>query len=188
MGTPHHGALLAERGLDVVGLDYEVFDLVDGIAGILTDPNSTFSWLLPWLATHLNFTTWLAQATTGEMLATLGLGYGLPVLGQMRPGSAFLQHLNGSGNLSREASAVTHPGRDGVRRPRYWRVAWPSAWRPSTQDRVADSLQVAITMLDAAAAYLYHQHRGTRRRSGCISSSPAWRRSCGWWIRPGAGR
>lgn len=158
MGTPHHGALLAERGLDLVGLHYELFDLVNGIAGILTDPKSTFSWLLPWLTTHLNFTAWLAQATTGELLATLGLGYGLPVLGQMRPGSAFLQHLNSSGNLSREASAVqTRVGMVFVARE-FWRGGVAVGLAPQYQNHVAESLQIAATMLDAAAAYVYHNY------------------------------
>lgn len=154
MGTPHEGALMAARALNYVGANNELMGYLNFVVAMVGGPENEFSWMWPFMAGHLNFVSWLANATAAEILWTLGFANGAPVLGQMVPNSAFLTQLNSSTNLSRERSAVgTRVGMVFAARE-YWRAGAAVGLAPQIQDSVATSVQTAIVILDAAAAYV----------------------------------
>ncbi len=154
MGTPHEGALMAARALNYVGANNELMGYLNFVVAMVGGPENEFSWMWPFMAGHLNFVSWLANATAAEILWTLGFANGAPVLGQMVPNSAFLQQLNSSTNLSREASAVSKRIGMVFAAREYWRAGAAVGLAPDLQASVATSMQTAIVILDAAAAYI----------------------------------
>jgi hypothetical protein len=158
MGTPHEGALLAQRGTDVLGFNDEIFGLVNAVIAVVGGPENEFSWMWPFLLPHASFVQVLSAASISELLVTFGLGAVVPVLGQMLPQSAFLQNLNGGLNLARESATVRDRiGMVFVARE-YWRAGLAAGLRPEVQQSVAEKTQVAIVMIDAVAAYVYHNY------------------------------
>jgi len=154
LGTPHEGALLASRALSVLGVNQQVFGSVNFLISVLGGAPNEFTWMWPFLASHLTGVSAIASTSVAELAATLGLTTGVPVLGQMAPGSLYLSQLNSDANLTREANAVAQRvGLVFVARD-YWRAGIAVALRPEAQDTVAQTTQGAIVMFDAAAAYL----------------------------------
>jgi pimeloyl-ACP methyl ester carboxylesterase len=158
LGTPHEGALLAERAISVIHVNQQVFSSVNFLVSLLGGAPNEFTWMWPFLAGHLGGVSAIASSSVAEIIATLGVATGVPVLGQMAPGSAYLSQLNSPPNLAREANAVAQRvGLVFVARE-YWRAGIAVALRPEYQDYVAETTQVAIVLFDAAAAYLRHQY------------------------------
>jgi len=154
LGTPHEGALLAERALSVISLNQQLFGSVNFLVSVLGGAPNEFTWMWPFLAAQVGGVSGIASSSVVELVATLGVATGVPVLGQMAPGSAFLSQLNSPPNLTREANAVAQRvGLVFVARD-YWRAGIAVATAPEYQDYVAQTTQVAIVMFDAAAAYL----------------------------------
>jgi pimeloyl-ACP methyl ester carboxylesterase len=154
MGTPHEGSLLVARTLSVIAFNQQLFDHVNLITAVLSGEPNEFTWMWPFLAGQVGWTAGLAATTIGELATTLGITLAAPVLGQMVPGSAFLSQLNGPPNLIREAAAIQQRvGMVFVARD-YWNAGVAVALRPEWQDSVAQNKQIAITLLDAGAAYV----------------------------------
>jgi len=154
LGTPHQGALLASRALYVLGVNQQIFGSVNFLISILGGAPNEFTWMWPFVAVHLGGVASITSMSVVELAATLGVATGVPVLGQMDPGSAYLSQLNSPPNLAREANAVAQRvGLVFVARD-YWRAGIAVAVRPEWQDSVAQTTQTAIVVFDAAAAYL----------------------------------
>jgi hypothetical protein len=131
-----------------------LFGSVNFLISVLGGAPNEFTWMWPFVGGHLASVSALASASVGELATTLGVATGVPVLGQMVPGSAFLNQLNSPLNLAREAGAVAQRvGLVFVARD-YWRGGIAVALRPEWQDTVAETTQLAIVFFDAAAAYL----------------------------------
>ena len=154
LGTPHEGALLAQRAISVIGVNQQLFGSVNFLISVLGGAPNEFTWMWPFVAAHLGGVSALASASVAELVATLGIATGAPVLGQMAPGSAYLSQMNSPPNLTREAGTVgQRVGLVFVARD-YWRAGIAVALRPEAQDTVAQTTQAAIVVFDAAAAYL----------------------------------
>jgi pimeloyl-ACP methyl ester carboxylesterase len=154
LGAPHEGALLASRALHVLGVNQQIFGSVNFLISILGGAPNEFTWMWPFVAAQLGGVASITSSSVAELAATLGVATGVPVLGQMAPGSAYLNQLNSPPNLAREANAVAQRvGLVFVARD-YWRAGIAVALRPEWQDSVAQTTQTAIVIFDAAAAYL----------------------------------
>ena len=154
LGTPHEGALLAERALDIMHVNQQLFGTVNFLVSVLNGAPNEFSWMWPFLSWSMGGVSSLASTTVVELAATLGVATGVPVLGQMSPRSDFLKQLNSPGNLARERGAVgQRVGLVFVARE-YWRAGIAVALAPEHQDYVAETTQIAIVTFEAAAAYL----------------------------------
>jgi pimeloyl-ACP methyl ester carboxylesterase len=154
LGTPHEGAFLAQRALDIVHVNQQLFGSVNFLISVLGGAPNEFTWMWPFLSGSMGGVASLSSSTVAELAATLGVATGVPVLGQMAPESAYLKQLNAPPNLAREASAVAQRvGLVFVARD-YWRAGIAVALAPEYQDYVAQTTQVAIVLFDAAAAYL----------------------------------
>lgn len=159
LGSPHGGALLAERLTSVTrfyldtGNDLALLLWMLGASG----PTNQFSGI------------WFSPGMTPARIAVAGLGLVLqqvlievqnaiapilsaPVLQDMRPGSAALTALNSGGNLARESAAV--PRRVGmVFVARDWGLAAPFvAAKPEWQYDAAQRLNEAVVVLSS----IYH--------------------------------
>jgi pimeloyl-ACP methyl ester carboxylesterase len=106
VGTPNQGAPLAAN-LPML------FDFNWWIGYSISDVYASFGdccdwqWVLGQLGPWLGLTQWLSTASLSDVVTTLGVSVGVPVIPQMSPFSPYLNDLNGGGNLGREAASVS---------------------------------------------------------------------------------
>jgi len=160
LGSPHGGALLAERLPAVTSFYLGTGDKLALLLWTLgaSGPTTQFSgiWFSPgmtpvrYAVAGLGLLLQQAFITVQEQIAPI---LAAPVLNDMRPGSAALNALNTSGNLARESAAV--PKRVGmVFAARNWWVAAPFvAAKPEWQLPAAQRLQDAVGVLGFIQAY-----------------------------------
>lgn len=104
LGTPNQGAPLVTN----LGL---VAHFQSTMGWLVSDVHSAFAVCCDWdgvwptVEWWMAVTYWMGHASLQELIASLGVSIGAPVVAQMAPTSAYLRDLNG-GNVNREAAAV----------------------------------------------------------------------------------
>ena len=153
LGTPHAGAPLVSRFTEwasyasatslYVGLVHQAFNRPSGTSWVAGQVHPMLGWVLGF-----------AQSAVLDVAGSLAIDWRLPVMEDMRPGSAFLRDLNSQANLSREAFDA--PRRAGVisyAHNFYWAGPMRAAF-PEHADAIAASLYSTIAGIDFWAAWI----------------------------------
>ncbi len=154
VGTPHEGALLAQRAFAVANASTTLFNLMQIGSGVINNPFPGVEQVRPIVLVSL-WETWnLATLTLQQLVTTLGISFSAPVLGQMAPGSLFLRSLNSGGNLAREDAEIRKRiGLIFVAHD-YWKMGAAVGLRPEWQARGYEIKQTAIASFEIGAFLL----------------------------------
>lgn len=157
LGTPHTGALLSQRALDVIGFNHALYNLV----GLATSfgRGTTFEWVYTALRSVYDTTLQLSWGTAARLGGTLAVMNYVPVAPQIVPGSAFLLGLNGPGNLAREGSAIKRRVGLTFTADQYWRAGLGVGLAPDQREWVWGAMITLPPTFDYAAAVV-EQHYG----------------------------
>lgn len=157
LGTPHSGALLSQRALDVIGFNYGLYNLV----GLATSfgRGTTFEWVYVALRSAYDTTLQLSWGTAARLGSTLAVMNYAPVAPQLVPGSAFMLGLNSPGNLAREASAIRRRVGLTFVADEYWRAGVGVGLAPDQREWVWAAMLGLPLTFDYAAAVV-EQHYG----------------------------
>lgn len=152
LGTPHGGALLSARGLDLIhfnSLVYNVAGLVGGFGA-----GGDVAWIAAGLSAHLAYVQLLSWSTAASLASSVAVAALVPVAPQLAPGSAFLSALNAEPNLVREAVSI--PQRAGLVyvADDYWRGGVAVGLSPENREWAWWVMQVMPPVFDAVAAYI----------------------------------
>jgi len=153
VGTPHAGAPLVSRFTEWASFASSTSSYVAMVLQAFNRPSGT-SWVLHNVHAPLTWATGYAQSAIVEVASTMAIDYRLPVMNDMRPGSAYLTSLNSQSNLTREATAV--PRRAGivsVAHNYYWAGPMRAA-APEAADAIATALYGTIAGLDFWAVWI----------------------------------
>lgn len=159
MGSPHGGALLAERLTSVTSFYLGTGQKLSLLLWMLGASGGTNQYTGIWFSPGMTPVR-VAVAALGVVLQQvlievqnkIGPIVSAPVLQDMRPGSTALNALNSAGNLARESTAV--PRRVGmVFVARDWWLAAPFAaakpeWQPAAAQRLNEALFVLSWIRD----------------------------------------
>jgi pimeloyl-ACP methyl ester carboxylesterase len=153
VGSPQRGAPLVNNVLSALGFNQNLY-AVAGLAfsALGAQPNEFWDVYL-----YVEIALQWAQGIGFDnfyKIAGLGLATQYPVLGQMATGSAFLQQLNSSGNLSREASQIA--ARVGLvyELHKYWMLGPLRLYDQYRADLWYPRMWSAIYILENAGVYL----------------------------------
>jgi pimeloyl-ACP methyl ester carboxylesterase len=153
LGSPLQGAPLVNNMLAVLGHNQHLYALAGWAFSLFgAQPNEFWDvYLYVQIALH-----W-AQGIGWDSfykIAGLGIASQHPVLGQMATGSGFLQQLNSSTNLSREASQI--PARVGLvyELHKYWMLGPMRVYDQYSADYWYPRMWTAIYMMEHAGTYL----------------------------------
>lgn len=111
IGTPHRGAPILPRFAQWLTFQASAPSLLNEALSAFTS-YSDWSWTFASVAGALSWVSDFSIWSVVYLGTSMGLGAALPVTGEMQPGSAYLNGLNSSSNLQREAANV--PGRVGL--------------------------------------------------------------------------
>ncbi len=156
LGTPHSGSLLAQRGLDVLGFNYTLYNLV-GLATAF-GTGTEFEWIYVALRGHYAMALQLSWGTAVSLAATTAVMNHVPVAPQLVPGSAYLQGLNGAGNLAREASAVSKRVGLTFAADQYWRAGAAVGLAPHQREWFAAATVTLPPTFEYAAVYIEQRY------------------------------
>lgn len=155
LGTPHRGAPIFAHVGDWVNFNYMAFNFIGAIGGAFGVSYDDTWWVYAAIQGILSLSTQGAQDAILQLAGIVGFRAGLPIFPQMIPGSPYLQDLNSSGNLGREANAV--PSRVGIvnvahnfYRGGVFRTIWPERG-----DTIADVIHSSAAVLDYYALHLW---------------------------------
>ncbi|MFN2444143.1 MAG: hypothetical protein ABR606_00920 [Vicinamibacterales bacterium] len=154
LGTPHGGALLAERGLDLLHFNYLLYNYAGFTALNFGVGENEFTWIYLAVQAYLSFASSLAVESIAALGSSVGIGLGAPVLPQMVPGSAALSALNSDHNLSREQQAVLRRVGLVFVAHDYWRAGPAVGLRPESRELVWAWMSSSIAVLETAAAII----------------------------------
>ncbi len=154
LGTPHEGALLAQRGLDLINFNYLLYNYASFVAGSIGAGQNEFTWIFVFLQGYLSFSQRLSLDTISALGAAMGIGLGAPVLADMVPGSHALNNLNSGSNLSREHAEIAHRIGLVFVAHDYWRAGPAVGLAPHLRDDIWAWMQNSIVVLETAAAII----------------------------------
>jgi len=153
VGSPQHGAPLVNNVFSALGFNQNLYAVAgSAFSAFGVQPNEFWSVYL-----YVQIALQVAQGIGWDnfyKIAGLGVASQYPVLGQMTTGSAFLQQLNSSGNLSREASQI--PARVGLvyELHNYWMLGPLRLYDQYSADYWYPRMWAAIYTLESAGVYL----------------------------------
>ncbi len=160
LGTPNRGAPLAGNILHWVGFNFDAGDAISALFDVVAQcywAGCGWDWVIYYQGLNSllsNISNWLGGSLF-SILSTAGVEIGAPVLGQMAPGSAFLNDVNSPGNIAREIAEV--PVRIGIASVAHnfynagpFRAAWPN-----DADAIDSLKDFSIVALDAMAFSIY---------------------------------
>jgi len=153
LGSPQHGAPLANNALAILGFNSGLYSVAGSAFSALGgQPNEFWDiYLYVQIALH-----WAQGIGWNNFYTIAGLGFAsqYPVLGQMTTGSAFLQQLNSSGNLGREAAQI--PARVGLAYElhKYWMLGPVRVVSQYEADIWYSRMWTAVYTLEHAGSYL----------------------------------
>lgn len=155
IGTPHAGAPLIYNLNSIIGFFYHGMNLTGAAFGAFA-PGGEWWDVLVYATAALNFANDVSWTSLTDLAVTVGYRNGVmgSVIGQMSPGSSFLNGLNSGGSLWHEANAVPH--RAGIVNvaDRYWLGGPVRAFLPELADSAGTYIQVAAAVLDTAGLYI----------------------------------
>ncbi|HUE89966.1 MAG TPA: hypothetical protein VMO26_28130 [Vicinamibacterales bacterium] len=153
IGSPQRGAPLVDNIFSALGFHQNLYAVAGwAFSAFGAQPNEFWDiYLYVELALHL------AQGVGWDSfykIAGLGIASNYPVLGQMTTSSSYLQQLNSSSNLGREAAQI--PARVGLfyELPKYWRLGPLRLYDQYLADYWYPRMWSAIYTLEYAGAYL----------------------------------
>ena len=153
VGSPQRGAPLANNVLAALGFNEHLYAAAGGaFSAFGVQPGEFWDVYL-----YVQIALQVAQGLGWDnfyRIAGLGFASQYPVLGQMTTGSAFLQQLNSSGNLSREASQIN--ARVGLvyELHKYWMLGPLRVSDQYSADYWYPRMWAAISTLEYAGLYL----------------------------------
>jgi pimeloyl-ACP methyl ester carboxylesterase len=153
VGSPQQGAPLVNNVFSALGFNQTLYAIAGSAFSVFGgQPNEFWSVYL-----YVQVALQVAQGIGWDnfyKIAGLGLASQYPVLGQMATGSAFLQQLNSSGNLGREASQI--PARVGLvyELHKYWMLGPLRLYDQYSADYWYPRMWAAIYTLENAGIYL----------------------------------
>jgi pimeloyl-ACP methyl ester carboxylesterase len=150
MGTPHSGSQLTMRSLDLVNFHYLIYNLTGLMSAWGT--GTEYAWIYAGIYAYLQNTQVLAWSSVLGLGSTIAVTNSVAVAPQLVPGSAFLTTLNGSGNLSREASAVSYRVGLVYTADQYWRAGIAVGLAPDQRNWVWGVMLTTPPVLEYAAA------------------------------------
>lgn len=153
VGTPHGGAPLVTRFSEWATFASATGPYVDMVSYAFSRPSDT-SYIIFGVSPLLSWALGYATSAVVDLAVALAIDWRLPVMTDMRPGSAYLRGLNSAWNLSREASAVPHRAGIVTIAHNYY---WAGPMRPvvpEAADAVATVLYGTIAGLDFWATWL----------------------------------
>ena len=156
LGTPHGGAPVTARALDVVNFNYQLYYLV-GLAGSF-GTGTEFDWITAGIRAYVSGALQLTWGTAVGLASTIAVNGFVPVAPDLAPGSAFLNGLNGGGNLVREGLAVPHRVGIVYTAADYWRAGIAVALAPGFREWAWGIMQVTPPVFEYAAAILDTQY------------------------------
>lgn len=106
VGTPHGGAPFVNNLLTWGRFNIELYSRIASIVNAAARSNTDWWRWISSAAGALDFANSIASVSPTQILQSVGLAAGVPVLPQMAAGSAFLADLNSESNLSREAASL----------------------------------------------------------------------------------
>ncbi|MCC7123488.1 MAG: hypothetical protein IT178_01465 [Acidobacteria bacterium] len=154
LGTPHEGALLAQRVFAVLDANMRLYNIMNMASGMIRNPGPGLDEVRPLVLASLLWAGQLATITVRELTSTLAVSFTAPVIGQMVPGSAFLSSLNSGGNLAREDHDIRRRVGLIFVAHEYWKMGPAVGLRPELQDPAYNATQVAIAALESGAFLL----------------------------------
>ena len=162
IGSPQQGAPIVSNVLAALGFHEELYNVVGWVFSAFGAQPDEFWDAYVWVELALR----IAQGISWNnfwTIAGLGVASNYPVLGQMAPGSPFIQHLNSSANLLREASAI--PQRVGVAYVlyRYWQLGVLRLTDHYAADYWYPRVQWGIFAMEYVASYLMHNYPSSGR-------------------------
>ena len=153
LGTPHTGAQLTARGLDLINFNSLVYNLAGLAMGTVSAPD--YAWLVAaGLQAYLSNIQWVSWNAAAMLTSSVAVAGYVPVAPQLVPGSAFLDSLNTFSNFAREDAAVakrvglTYTATD------YWRAGVAVGLAPDLREQVWSVILISPPVLDFAAAWL----------------------------------
>ena len=153
VGSPQRGAPLANNVLAALGFNESLYALAGwAFSAFGVQPNEFWDvYLYVEIALH-----WAQGIGWNNFygIAGLGLATQYPVLGQMTTGSAFLQQLNSSGNLSREAAQISARVGLAYELHKYWMLGPLRLYDQYAADYYYTRMWTAIYMMENAGTYL----------------------------------
>jgi len=153
LGTPNRGAPMVARVGDWATYVFSTSNYVARVLNAFGQSSST-SWVLQHVTPILPMIGDYMTAMVNNLAATFALHHALPVFADMIPGSPYLQQLNSSSNLAREAQQI--PGRAGVASiVQNFHVGGPfRAFAPDHADGLTTAFYGLIEVLEYWAAYI----------------------------------
>jgi pimeloyl-ACP methyl ester carboxylesterase len=160
VGTPNWGTPVTYNLLDWANFNFLLGDTIADLYGAFS---SCVAYGCQWqwvfyqdaLNVYLSYLQHLLNGSLTGLVTTVGIDLSVPVVTQMSTQSSFLQDLDSSANLAREASAV--PVRVGIVSEAHnfyqagpFRAVWPDYG-----DKIAVIKDSAIFLLDYWATYIY---------------------------------
>ena len=153
VGTPHNGAPLVSRFGEWSAFAASTKPYVDLVSYAFSRPSNT-SFIMYSISSLLSWSLGYATSIVVDLAGTLAIDWRLPVMTEMRPGSAYLSALNSPTNLAREATAA--PQRAGIVTIAH-NYFWAGPMRPvipEAADQIATALYGTIAGLDFWATWL----------------------------------
>lgn len=152
LGTPHQGALLSQRGLDLIKFHGVLYNLA-GLA-ISYGSTSEFSWIFGAIYQAVANTQLLSWYIGQYLVGTTAVVNYVPVAPQLVPNSAFLNDLNSFGNLSRERGTNAKRVSLVYTADQYWRAGAAVGLAPDSREWAWQVQQASPPLLELGAAWL----------------------------------
>lgn len=155
IGTPHYGAPIVYNLNSLVAFFYHGMNLTGAAFGAFA-PGGEWWDVLVYASAALNFASNVGWTSLTDLAVTVAYRDGVlgSVIGQMLPGSPFLNGLNSGGNLGREAAVVPHRAGIVNTADRFWLGGPVRAFQPELADSAGVYIQVAAAIIDNAALYI----------------------------------
>lgn len=152
IGTPHGGALLSRRALDVISFNQFAYNLL-GLASSW-GTGTEFGWVQAALSSVFNTGLQLTWATAASLASVVAVNGYVPVAPQLNPGSAFLNNLNSGSNLQRENASLPYRVGLNVIAGDYWRAGVAVGLAPDQREWAWAAMVTLPPTFDYAATYL----------------------------------
>lgn len=152
IGTPHEGALLSRRGLDVINFNQLAYNLL-GLASAW-GTGTEFGWVQAALAAYFANGLQLTWGTAASLASVVAVNGVVPVAPQLNPGSAFLNNLNSGSNLQREFGSLPYRVGLNVIAGDYWRAGVAVGLAPDYREWAWGTMVLLPPTFDYAASYL----------------------------------
>lgn len=150
LGTPHGGAQLAARGIDLIILSQLLYSY-SATASLASGDAAVFAAAL---SAHLAYVQLLSYSVANALYYNVALDGLVPVASQLVPGSAFLSGLNSPGNVAREGAAISKRVGLVYVADEYWRAGAAVGLAPGSREWAWWVMQVMPPVFDYVAAYI----------------------------------